>query len=77
MHLFVAALLLFRESKAGEQNGALEFRDDIESAIQQLDEVALQNAIASKAAMLLRNLLDGVSSLDPQAEEDRNRSYSQ
>lgn len=60
MHLFVAAILLLRESTRSEENGVLEFHDEIETAIAQLDGVASQSALSLQATTMLRDLLDGV-----------------
>lgn len=60
MHLFVAAILLLRESTHSDETGNLEYHDEIETAILQLDSVASESALALQATTMLRNLLDGV-----------------
>ncbi|KAL2065316.1 hypothetical protein VTL71DRAFT_2985 [Oculimacula yallundae] len=61
-HIFVAALLLFRESQDSndeEKNGYIQA---IETALKLLDDVKSRNAVAHHAAVLLRGLLGSSNS---------------
>lgn len=58
MHIFVAAIFLLRESHRAEAGAEVDFTDEVQLAIEYLDEVKSRNAIAERAVAILRSSLD-------------------
>ncbi|KAG7039703.1 C6 zinc finger domain containing protein [Colletotrichum scovillei] len=58
MHIFVAAIFLLRESHRAQAGAEVDFTDEVQLAIEYLDEVKSRNAIAERAVAILRSSLD-------------------
>ncbi|KAL2877054.1 hypothetical protein SGCOL_007675 [Colletotrichum sp. CLE4] len=58
MHIFVAAIFLLRESQMAQSGAEVDFTDEVQLAIEYLDEVKSRNAIAERAVAILRSSLD-------------------
>ncbi|KAK1635664.1 hypothetical protein BDP81DRAFT_376380 [Colletotrichum phormii] len=58
MHIFVAAIFLLRESQRAQSGAEVDFTDEVQLAIEYLNEVKSRNAIAERAVSILRSSLD-------------------
>ncbi|UQC81504.1 uncharacterized protein CLUP02_06990 [Colletotrichum lupini] len=57
MHIFVAAIFLLRESHRAKAGAEVDLTDEVQLAIEYLDEVKSRNAIAETAVAILRSSL--------------------
>ncbi|KXH27580.1 hypothetical protein CSAL01_00747 [Colletotrichum salicis] len=58
MHIFVAAIFLLRESQRAQSGAEVDFTDEVQLAIEYLDQVKSRNAIAERTVDILRSSLD-------------------
>ncbi|KZL75557.1 C6 zinc finger domain-containing protein (nucleus protein) [Colletotrichum tofieldiae] len=62
LHVFVAAVFLLRES---QRSGAeVDFGDEVQLAVEYLDEVKSRNAVAERAVEILRKAVDSMEAID-------------
>ncbi|KZL80790.1 nucleus protein [Colletotrichum incanum] len=62
LHVFVAAIFLLRESHRSDAE--VDFGDEVQMAIEYLEEVQSRNAVAERAVGILRKAVDNIEAID-------------